>query len=286
MTRSVLITGCSSGIGKTLALGLKARGFRVFATARKQADLDALTQLGLEALPLDLNNPNSIKNLASQVLEKTNNQLDVLINNAAYAQPGAVEDLSFALMQEQFAVNVFGTIALTNEFIPQFRQHNHGRIINISSILGIITLAYRGNYNASKFALEGFTDTLRLELSNTNIKISLIEPGAVESQFRANAYQAFEKNLSKSVSVHSANYDNYVHMVKEHKKFGSKAPFMQSPESVLKKVIAAIESKNPKIRYTLGLPAFGLRFLKRILPDKWMDQILLKISSGELQKKD
>lgn len=276
----ILITGCSSGIGKTLALELKKEGHRVFATARKKEDIAALQSEGLEVFPLELSDINSINQLVKTILEKTP-RLDVLINNAAYAQPGAVEDLSFELLEKQFRANVFGTIALTNQFIPLFRQQKSGRIINISSILGVISLAYRGAYNASKYALEGFTDTLRLELHGSGVKVCLIEPGAVQTCFRDNAYDSFIKNLADKPSVHQENYQR---MIKEYEKFGAKAPFMQEPTDVLKKVRHAINSKYPKIRYPVGLAAAGLRFLKRILPDILLDKVLLKISADELKK--
>src|SRR3990172_7495705 len=175
--KSVLITGCSSGIGRCLALGLHARGYRVFATVKKEKDITALRAAGLESLVLDLRSPDSIRAAVDEVLVKCDGQLYALINNGAYGQPGAVEDLTREALRLQFETNVFGTQDLTNRVLPVMRRQNKGRIIQISSLLGIVCLAYRGAYNASKFALEALSDTLRLELRGTNIHIVLIEPG-------------------------------------------------------------------------------------------------------------
>ena len=276
--KSILITGCSSGIGRCAALGLQQRGYRVFATARKLDDVAQLTNAGFEAMQLDLADSGSIKNAVNTVLQHTDGRLDALFNNGAYGQPGAVEDLSRDVLRQQFETNLFGTHELTNLIIPVMRRQGHGRIIHNSSILGLVALPYRGAYNASKFALEALADTLRLELADTNIHVSLIEPGPIESQFRTNAYAMFEKNIDRQ---HSAHRDYYAGVDKRLAKKGHAQPFTLPPEAVLKKVIHALESKRPKIRYYVTLPTTLLTTLKRCLPMRLMDQVLTKISRSE-----
>ncbi|MGD8590031.1 MAG: SDR family NAD(P)-dependent oxidoreductase, partial [Chromatiales bacterium] len=206
-TKSILITGCSSGIGLTTAKGLSARGYRVFASARKEQDVEILQNDGLEALHLDLTDSTSIASAVDEVLAATDGRLYALFNNGAYGQPGAVEDLSRAALREQFETNLFGWHELTCRIIPVMRRQGAGRIIQNSSILGFIALPYRGAYVASKFALEGLTDTLRLELQGSGIHLSLIEPGPIESRFRANAYAMWQKHIEPEHSHHRANYE-------------------------------------------------------------------------------
>ena len=208
--RSILITGCSSGIGYGVARGLKQRGYRVFATARKQEDVQRLRAEGLESLQLDVADPASIRSAASRVLSETGDRLYALFNNAGYGQPGAVEDLDRDTLRKQFETNLFGAHELTSLVLPAMRRRGEGRIIQNSSVLGLVTLKYRGAYNASKFALEGLTDTLRLELKGTGIRVSLIEPGPIASDFRKNAYRAFKENLDPENSPHRTIYEAMV----------------------------------------------------------------------------
>ncbi|MCK5721363.1 MAG: SDR family NAD(P)-dependent oxidoreductase, partial [Gammaproteobacteria bacterium] len=183
--KSILITGCSTGIGLCVAQALQQRGYRVFATARKEDDVETLKTIGLESLQLDLDKPESIQTAVTEILKRTNGTLGALFNNGAYGQTGAVEDLSRDVLRQQFETNVFGWQELTNLVLPVMLKQGHGRIIQNSSVLGFIALKFRGAYTASKYAIEGLTDTLRQELTGTNIYISLIEPGPIESRFRA-----------------------------------------------------------------------------------------------------
>jgi NAD(P)-dependent dehydrogenase (short-subunit alcohol dehydrogenase family) len=280
MTRSILITGWSSGIGLCAAEGLQARGWRVFATARKPADVAMLTAKGLEALQLDLDDSASIQRALDEVLARSGGTLDALFNNAGYGQPGAVEDLSRAVLRAQFETNLFGMIELTNRVIPVMRRQGHGRIVQNSSILGYIVLAYRGAYNASKFAIEGITDTLRLELRGTGIHVSLIEPGPIKSHFRANAFAAYQQNIDAQASAHR---DCYAAMEARLQKAGPAAPFTLGPEAVLEKLIHALESPRPRARYPVTKPAVFFAVAKRLLPGAWLDRILGKISDRETQ---
>lgn len=271
--RSVLITGCSSGIGLCVAQGLAGRGWRVFATARQVADVQKLQALGLESLPLDLADSASIAAAFGEILQRTGGTLDALFNNGAYGQPGAVEDLRREVLREQFETNFFGTMELTNLVIPVMRAQGHGRIVMNSSVLGFAAMAYRGAYNASKFALEGITDTLRLELTGSGITVSLIEPGPIESRFRANAFAAYQRNIDTERSVHR---EQYLAMVRRLEKPGPAAPFTLPPQAVLDKVIHALESHRPKARYPVTVPSHAFALFKRILPQFAMDWVLRK----------
>lgn len=276
--RTVLITGCSSGIGLCVARGLHQRGYFVIASARQADDVARLQKEGLTAIQLDLADPESIRAAVDTTLQLTHGKLFALFNNGAYGQPGAVEDLSRAVLRQQFETNLFGTMELTNLLIPIFRKQGHGRIIQNSSVLGIITLPYRGAYNASKFALEGITDTLRQELSGSGIFVSLIEPGPIESRFRANAFAAYQQNIHTDTSAHR---DTYLKMERRLQKPGPAAPFTLPPEAVLKQVIHALESDRPKPRYYVTFPTHLFGILRRLLSTRWLDKVLLKVSGDE-----
>jgi NAD(P)-dependent dehydrogenase (short-subunit alcohol dehydrogenase family) len=275
--KSILITGCSTGIGRCVAQGLKARGYRVFATARKKEDVNKLLERGFESLQLDLDDSQSIHTAVDSILQQTGGTLDALFNNGAYGLVGAVEDLSRQALRAQFETNVFGWIELTNRIIPVMRAQGHGRIIQNSSVLGFAAMPYRGAYNASKFAIEGFADTLRQELFATNIQICLIEPGPIISQFRANAIKAFEQYIDAENSAHKPQY---AAMLARLKKVGPAAAFTLGPEAVLKKVIHALESKRPEIRYYVTVPTYLFAYLKRFLSFRMMDWVLIKAGGG------
>lgn len=271
--RHVLITGCSTGIGYCLATRLQQYDFNVLATARKQSDVEKLTSLGLSAHKLDLADSQSIADAVQWSMEQSRGLLYGLVNNGAYGQPGAVEDLSRDALVEQFQTNVFGTQELTNLVIPSMRAHDRGRIIQISSILGLVCLPYRGAYNASKYALEALTDTLRLELSNTGIALSLIEPGPIESNFRNNALRMFYKHVRTEHSAHLKHYQ----AVEVRLQAVNNVPFTLPAEAVLNKVAHALKADKPRIRYKVTVPAVGLAFLKRLLPDRLFDGLVGRI---------
>lgn len=269
--RSVLITGCSSGIGRHVALGLKARGYRVFATARKQEDVESLIAEGLESIQLDIANSASIQNAFETVMQKTDGKLYALFNNAAFGISGAVEDLGRDALRDIFEVNLFGTHELTRLVIPVMRKQGEGRIIQNSSVLGFVALKYRGAYNATKFALEGLSDTLRMELEGANIFVSLIEPGPIQSDFRKNAYATYKRYIDKDNSVFKEIYQQTEERLQTE---GPVVPFTLGPEAVLKKVIHVLESKRPRVRYYVTFPTYLFGYLKRVLPDRLMDKIL------------
>ncbi len=273
-SRTILITGCSSGIGRCVARGLKARGYRVFATARRVEDVEKLGSEGFESLRLDLNNSGSIAAAVDETLARTDGRLHALFNNGAYGQPGAVEDLSREVLRRQFETNLFGWHELTNRVLPVMRRQGYGRIIHNSSILGFMALPFRGAYTASKYALEGLTDTLRLELYGTGIHVSLIEPGPIESRFRQNAYAAYKRNLDPQTSAYRSRY---LKMEERLLKEGPAAPFTLPPEAVLKKVIHALESRRPRARYYVTFPTHLFGVLKRLLTQDMLDRLLLRI---------
>lgn len=269
--KSLLITGCSSGIGRCLADGLKQRGYRVFATARKPGDVASLEQAGFEAYLLDLASSESIRKAVGEILERSQGGIYGLINNGAYGQPGAVEDLSREVLRTQFETNLFGTHELTNLVLPTMRSAGEGRIIQISSILGFAAMAFRGAYNASKFALEGLSDTLRLELRGTDIHISVIEPGPIRSRFRENALDAFRANIDIDNSVHRNLYKSVLRRLEGQK---GRMPFTLGPEAVLERAIHALESSRPRPRYYVTKPTYAFAWCKRLLPVRWLDSIL------------
>ncbi len=274
MAKTILITGCSTGIGYTTCLQLKKRGHRVIASARKQQDVERLSFEGFEVVQLDLADSASIHQAFETISEMTEGKIDALFNNGAFGQPGAVEDLSRATLRFQFETNLFGTHELTNLIIPLMRKQGHGRIIYNSSVLGFVAMKYRGAYNASKFALEGLADTLRLELHGSGIEIAIIEPGPITSQFRKNAFALYKKNIDKQHSVHKQAYQA---MEERLEKEGPAVPFTLPAEAVAEKVVHALESSRPKIRYYVTVPTYLFAFFKRIFPDRLLDWILMKV---------
>lgn len=271
--KTILITGCSSGIGYCVAHGLKKRGYHVIATARRVESVESLHNEGFDSLQLDLADSESIQQAFKQVMQLTNGRLYGLFNNGAFGLPGAVEDLTRDSLRYQFETNVFGWLELTNLVIPVMRKQGFGRIIQNSSVLGFVAMPFRGAYNASKYAIEGLSDTLRLELKNTNIFVSLIEPGPITSRFRANAVQALEQHIDIENSVHRKKY---LGVIARLQKKGPVAPFTLPPEAVLKRVVHTLESKKPKARYYVTFPTYLFAFLKRILGHSQLDYLLAK----------
>ena len=273
-SKTIFITGCSTGIGYVTAQQLKKREHRVICSARKQVDVARLKAEGFESLQLDLADSTSIQHAVKSLIALTGGKIDGLFNNGAFGQPGAIEDLSRDVLRKQFETNLFGTHELTNLIIPLMRKQGFGRIIYNSSILGFVAMKYRGAYNASKYALEGLVDTLRIELYNTNIKCSLIEPGPIISDFRKNSFALYKENIDSASSVHKLTYQA---MEERLQKKGPAAPFTLPATAVAEKVMHALESKKPKIRYYVTFPTYLFGFLKRILPVAWLDFVLRSV---------
>ena len=280
--RTVFITGCSSGIGYCAAQQLNKQGYRVIASARKSNDVSRLKKEGLDCILLDLDDTASIEAAVEELAAKTGKRLYGLFNNAGFGQPGAVEDLSRDTLRAQFETNVFGTLELTNLVLPWMREAGEGRIIQNSSVLGFVSLAYRGAYNASKYALEGLYDTLRLELAGSNIFPVLIEPGPITSRFRENAFTAYQRNIDTEHSAHRAAYLATERRLKQQ---GPAVPFTLPPDAVVEKLLRALSSRRPKGRYYVTFPTYLFGTLKRILTTRAMDRILLGVSRDEQTEK-
>ncbi len=268
--RTILITGCSSGIGLASARMMKARGWRVLATARQPDDLKRLTEeYGLEALYLELADSDAIAACAEEALSRTGGRLYALFNNAAYSQPGAIEDVPAHALRHQLEVNVVGTHDLTRRIIPAMRANGRGRIVQCSSVLGLISAPWRGAYCASKFALEALTDALRLELQGSGIHVSLIEPGPIRTRFVENARAAAIANLDLENSVHREQYRQMLESLER----GGRQTFKLEPEAVARKLVHAVESPRPKARYQVTVPTYAVSVLKRILPTRLLDRV-------------
>jgi NAD(P)-dependent dehydrogenase (short-subunit alcohol dehydrogenase family) len=272
--KSILITGCSTGIGYVCATGLKQRGYRVFATARKPEDLTRLTNEGFEAIELDYRFSTSVQACAAEVAKRCEGKLYALFNNGAYGQPGAVEDITRAVLEEQFAANFFGWHELTRACLPMLRANGVGRIVQCSSVLGLGAMKWRGPYNASKFAIEGLSDTMRLELRGSGIHVVTINPGPIESQFVPNARAAFERNVDLSQSHYKANFEQQRQKLER----GGNTSFKLPASAVLDKLILALEAQNPRAHYYVTIPTWLVAVARRLLPQSWMDAFMNGIS--------
>ncbi|MEM9472358.1 MAG: SDR family NAD(P)-dependent oxidoreductase [Pseudomonadota bacterium] len=293
--RTILITGCSSGIGYTCALGMQQRGWRVIATARRPDDIAMLKSKGLEALTLDYADARSIAACAERALNLCDGKLDALFNNGAYGQPGLVEDLSVKVLRDQFEANFFGWHDLTTRLIPAMRDRGSGRIVQCSSVLGIIAAPYRGAYNASKFALEGLTDTLRLELHGSGVRVSSIQPGPIRSRFTQHALAALKANVDMAASRHHELYRKRVAELADvagsepapletpegsRKATGNSLwpQYRLGPDAVLDCLIHATESANPKPHYHVTYTTRMAALARRMLPDRWQEKLALRSS--------
>lgn len=270
---SVLVTGASSGIGLTAARMLRERGWRVLATARREGDLQRLRDLGVEALPLELADSVSVAACAQHALDITGGRLDALFNNAAFGQVGAVEDLTADLLREQLEVNVIGTHELTRRIVPAMRRNGRGRIVQCSSVLGLLSAPYRGAYCASKFALEALSDAMRHELAGTGIRVALIEPGPIRTRFVETALAKFRDNIDIEGSPHR---DRYLARLKAMEA-GGRQTFKLEPEAVVAKLIHALESPRPRTRYYVTTPTHIAAGLKRVLPTALLDRLVTRL---------
>ena len=268
----VIISGCSSGIGLECAKYLQSE-FEVIATARKAQDVEMLRSLGFEAYILDISDFFAIDNFFN-MFKTQNREIFALFNNAGFGQPGAVEDLPMQALKEQFETNFFGLVKMTQNAVQIMRKQNQGIIIQHSSVLGLISLRYRGAYNASKYAIEGISDTLRLELDNTNIKIVTLNTGPIASNFRHNAMKKFVEFIDTQASYHSEVYKQKVQARLDTKDDS----FFTKPSSLVASYVYKIlTSKNPKPRYKITFATKLLAFLKRILRTKTLDMLLIKV---------
>ena len=272
--RTILITGCSSGIGHHLAHALHKRGWRVLATCRKEEDCARLRGEGLESFRLDYEDAGSIEAGFAQAMERTGGRLDALFNNGAYAIPGALEDLPDDALRQIFEANFFGWHSLTRRAIPVMRAQGHGRIVMNSSILGLAAIRMRGAYIATKYALEGYTDTLRMELDATPIHVILLEPGPIRTRIRQNARPHYERWIERENSPWARFYKE----VLEPRLYAADPapdPFELSCEATTRKLIHALESRRPRARYYVTTATYIVGIMRRLLPTRVLDRILL-----------
>ena len=272
--RSILITGCSSGIGLDAARGLHARGWRVFATCRQEIDCERLRGEGLESFHLDYTDEASIAAAVAEVKARTGGTLDALFNNGAHGCPGLVEDLPRAALREIFEVNLFGYHDLARRVIPIMRAQGHGRIVNCSSVLGLVGMTWRGAYVATKFAMEGLTDVMRIEMAGTGIDVILIEPGPIATRIRENAAKHFEKWIDWENSARAAHYAALRDRLYSEKT--KKDTFELGPEAVTAKLVHALESRRPRARYYVTTPTYLMGFARRLLPTRALDWLIAK----------
>lgn len=268
--KSILVTGCSSGIGLDAARGLARAGWRVFATCRREEDCARLRAEGLESFVLDYADPASIQAALDEALARTGGTLDAVYNNGAFACPGAVEDLPREALREIFEVNLFGYHDLTRRVIPVMRAQGHGRIVNCSSVLGLVGIRWRGAYVATKFAMEGLTDVLRLEMSDTPIKIILIEPGPITSDIRKKSIPHFERWIDWRASPRRAQYEATL-LQRLYKSKDKPDRFEQPARAVTEKLIRALEAPNPRPRYYVTTPTYVMGIARRLLPARALD---------------
>lgn len=274
MAQSILITGCSSGIGHDAAHGMKRAGWRVFATCRKETDCQRLRAEGLESFVLDYADPASIEAAVDEALRLTGGTLDAIFNNGAFACPGAVEDLPTEALREIFEVNLFGYHDLIRRVIPVMRAQGHGRIVNCSSVLGLVPMRWRGAYVATKFAMEGLTDVLRLEMADTAIRVILIEPGPITSKIRVNSIPHFERWIDWRASPRREQYE--ATLLKRLYEARGPDRFELPASAVTAKLRLALESPKPRARYYVTLPTHLMGLARRLLPGRLLDRILAK----------
>ena len=271
-TKNILITGCSSGIGKNVAVTLHNKGWRVFATCRSKTDCTFFKKLGIESFPLDLLKEESINCAVNLVKEKTKSQLDVLFNNGAYAIPGAIQDIPRSAMREIFEVNVFGQIDLINRCIPLMMNSDYPKVINCSSVLGFISLPYRGLYSATKYSIEALTDALRRENYDSKIKFVLIQPGPINTDIKKKSIKHFEKWIDWKKSIHKKTYENKViKRLYDNNYKDSFNSYELQPDEVTKLLINILNSKKPKARYKITIQTKIAQIMIKLLPTNTLD---------------
>ena len=280
--KTALVTGCSSGIGLATATLLQANGWRVFATARKSKDLEMLVASGFEALDIDLADEASVTEATESVMTLANGEIGALVNNAGFGQPGAVEDLDREVLRQQFEVNVFGLQQLTRAFLPGMIARGCGRIVMVSSVLGNLSLPFLGAYCSSKFALEALSDSLRIELSDTGIAVSIVQPGPIITAFRHHTMDKVDSNATLQESRFSAFYTREM----ERRRTRIKTPgfINKPPEAVGNKIVHALESSRPWRRYYVTPPAYAGALIRRLFPSGLVDLLLRKRVRRTLEK--
>jgi len=254
MQKNIVITGCSSGIGLAAANDLLARGYRVLAACRRAEDVARMEALGFCGVQLDLDDPASVDAAADRMLALCDGRLHGLFNNGGFGQYGPLTSVSRQQLERQFSTNLFGTHQLTLRLLPALQASGAGRIVNTSSVLGLISTPGRGAYAASKWALEAWSDALRMELHGSGVRVSLIEPGPIASRFTDNVQQGEQDNPVRNPGI--------------------AARFTLPPEAILPKLRHALESAHPRLRYPVTQVAWMMSLLKRLLPGWLLDRLL------------
>jgi short-subunit dehydrogenase len=279
--KTVLVTGCSSGIGLATARLLRERGWQVAPTARKPTDLDMLRAEGFDPVQLDVTDSASIADATNEVLRRFNGQLGAIVNNAGFGLTSAIEDAPRAMFRDIFEVNVFGLQELTNRFIPLFRKQGYGRIVNVSSVLGELSLPFAGIYSASKFAVEALSDALRRELFDSGVAVSIVQPGPIETKFSENLAHRTERYGLSPNSPFAEFYKKAIETRKTGKAARTAEKFMLPPEAVAEKIFQCLESPKPKIRVRVTAVAHFGALARRIAPAALLDAIMI----SKLRKK-
>lgn len=264
--KTILITGCSSGIGYATAQHLKQAGWRVIASCRQAEDVARLQAEGFETLQLDVTDSAQIARAFDYIHQ--HGGLDALFCNAGYGQPGAVEDIPREALREIFETNVFGAWEVMNSALKIFRRQGHGRILINSSILGFAAMHFRGAYNSTKFALEGMADTLRHELHGSQIYISLIEPGPIQSRFRPNSVVKLHQYIDMAHSFHQPAYQKQLARLNTK---GNANPFTLPASACAEACLQALTATRPKARYQVTFPTKLFWWLRRLLPTTLFD---------------
>ena len=275
MTRILLITGCSSGIGLDSARTLHRRaGWRVLATCRKPADAARLADEGLESFALDQSTDDGVRSGVEEALSRAGGRIDAVFANGAFAQPGFVEDLPRQALREIFEANLFGVHDLVRQLLPSLRASGDGRVVLNSSVLGFTAMPWRGAYSATKHAMEGLFDTMRLEMRGQPVRVVLIEPGPIRTLIRQNSIPHFERWIDTEGSARRADYARLRSRLYDAPK--GRDPGELDPGAVTGALIRALESPRPRARYRVTTPTLAAEIMRRALPTAWRDALLLR----------
>jgi len=270
-TKVIIITGASSGIGYSTAEYLAKQGHKVYGAARRTEKMEPLRQSGVTPLKMDVTDEVSVKEAVAEVV-KQEGRIDVLVNNAGYGSYGAIEDVTLDEARKQFEVNVFGLAAITKEVLPYMRKQKSGRIINVSSMGGRVTTYFGAWYHATKYAVEAFSDALRMEAGEFGIKVSLIEPGGIKTPWGHIAAD----HLAESAK--GGAYEAKAAKIAEgmHRQYTGN--MMSKPIVISKAISRAVNSRCPETRYLIGFGAKPIVFLHTILPARWFDWMMMHAS--------
>jgi NAD(P)-dependent dehydrogenase (short-subunit alcohol dehydrogenase family) len=263
--RTVLITGCSSGIGRATAYAFLDEEWRVYATARNPADIQQLGEAGCDIGTLDVTDSDDVERAVARIIE-AEGRIDALVNNAGYGQHGPLEDVDEALFRRQFDVNVFGPHRLVREVLPHMRERAQGTIVNVSSLAGRLAAPGMGAYSATKHAVEGYSDALRLEVEPFDVDVSVVQPGPVETSFR----DRVDDELSRLDRTDA--YADIYQFQEDASLFGRDSPIAVHPAAVAEAIVEAAVSPDPQPRYVVGQVA-QLLLWARYLPDPIRDRV-------------